>query len=216
MEPHISNKLDAGRSPRHLRGAKGLRATHRLTPQQTTTKPGKTLHINVPILPAGTVLPRESLAVLAKITLTGSGSHTNNWVCQNLGKAIVQRRTVLVGEHILEDLVRSDLVKIYADLWRPQEDRDNLVGEGIQTVEVNKHRSGSVDRNSIPCDTALADTFPKYRIPLHSFGAPELLRTHGALATSDFPEIKGNLVLAPASAVIVGSDPTKVGSYQLS
>ena len=124
----------------------------------------------------------------------------------------METRNVKVGERIIEDLVRSDLVEIYADLWRLKEVRDILVGQGVQTVGVSKHRSGSGDKNSDAGDIALAAAFPKYRIPLVSIGALEIFRTHGALATSGLPEIQVSLVLASATDVNAGSDPAKVGT----
>ena len=135
MNPYISKTLDTYREPRHLLGAKGLRVTHRLTHEQTTANPGETLYVRVPVLGEGVSLVPQSLAILAKVTLGGSKKDANNRVVQNLGEAIISRRIVRVGEHVLEDLSRPDLVEILADLWRPKEDRDNLVGQGIQTVE---------------------------------------------------------------------------------
>ena len=163
MNPYISNSLDTYREPRHLLGAKGLRVTHRLTHSQSTANPGETLFIRVPVLPEGVVLVPQSLAILAKVTLGGSTKHANNRVVQNLGKAIISRRIVRVGEHILEDLARPDLVEILSDLWRPEKDRDNLIGQGIQTTDVNKHRSEAGDKNSTAGDIALAVAFEKYR-----------------------------------------------------
>ena len=62
----------------------------------------------------------------------------------------------------------------------------------------------------------LAAAFPKYRIPLHTVDPLELLTTHSALAMGDLPEIRVYLTLATKSAVVAGSDPSKIGGYQLS
>ena len=214
MNPYISKTLDTYREPRHLLGAKGLRVTHRLTHEQTTANPGETLYVRVPVLPEGVALVPESLAIIAKITLTGK-KDVNNRVVQNLGKAIISRRIIKVGENILEDLARPDLIELYADIWRPTQDRDNLVGQGICSVEVNRHRSGSGNKNSVASDIALASAFSKYRIPLSDcIGVLTMFKSHGALTTSEMPQIRLELVLAPPEDVIVGSDPTKL-AYQL-
>ncbi|KAK3707299.1 hypothetical protein QZH41_004236 [Actinostola sp. cb2023] len=216
MEPYISKKLDTRRSPRHLFGLKGKRVTQRVTFNPSTARPGETLYVNVPVLPTDTVLVPNAIALVATFTLSGTGRHANNRAVQNLGRALVARRVVRVGDKELESLARPDLVELYADLWRPKEERTHLVEQGIQTVEVAKHRSAAGDKNtSVAGDISLAAAFPKYRIPLDGQGALEIFRTHGALPTKDLPEIRIEVTLAPATDVIVSSDPTKVGTYLL-
>ncbi|KAK3737879.1 hypothetical protein QZH41_003159 [Actinostola sp. cb2023] len=147
--------------------------------------------------------------------MSGTGRHANNRAVQNLGRALIARRVVRIGDKEIESLTRPDLVELYADLWRPKEERAHLVEQGIQTVEVAKHRSAAGDKNSVAGNVSLAAAFPKYRIPLDGLGALEIFRTHGALPTKDLPEIRIEVTLAPAVDVIVSSDPTKVGTYQL-
>lgn len=215
MEPHVSKALDARQSPRHLLGLKGKRVTQRVTFNPSTARPGETLYINVPMLPTGVVLVPKTLALIATFTLSGAGRHANNRAVQNLGRALVAKRIVRVGDKEIESLTRPDLVELCADLWRPKVERAHLVEQGIQTSEVAKHRSTAGDKNATAADIALAKVFPKYRIPLDSVGALEIFRTHGALPTQDLPEIRIEATLAPATDVIVSSDPTKVGTYLL-
>ncbi|KAK3743008.1 hypothetical protein QZH41_007225 [Actinostola sp. cb2023] len=127
MEPYISKKLDTRRSPRHLLGLKGKRITHRVTFNPSTAQPGETLYVNVPVLPTDTVLVPSIITLVATFTLSGPGRHANNHAVQNLGRALVAKRIVQVGDKEVESLARPDLVELYADLWRPKEERANLV-----------------------------------------------------------------------------------------
>ncbi|KAK3727744.1 hypothetical protein QZH41_005206 [Actinostola sp. cb2023] len=173
------------------------------------------MYVNVPVLPTGTVLVPNTLALVATFTLSGAGRRANNRAAQNLGRTLIAKRIVRVGDKEVECLARPDLVELYADLWRPKEERAHFVEQGIQTVEVAKHRAAAGDKNTTDADIALAKAFPKYCILLDGLGALELFRTHGALPTKDLPEIRIEVTLAPATDVIVSSDPTKVGTYLL-
>ncbi|KAK3743394.1 hypothetical protein QZH41_011309 [Actinostola sp. cb2023] len=215
MEPYISKKLNTRRSSSNLLGLKGKRITQRVTFKSSTARPGETLYVNIPVLPTGTALVPNTLALVATFTLSGALRHANNRAVQNLGRALVARRVVRVGDKEIESLARPDLVELYADLWRPKEERAHLVEQGIQTVEVAKHRSAAGNKNNTEADIALARAFPKYRIHFDGLGALELFRTHGALPTKDLLEIRLEVTLAPAADVIVSSDPTKVGTYLL-
>ncbi|KAK3719342.1 hypothetical protein QZH41_000531 [Actinostola sp. cb2023] len=215
MEPYLFKTLDTRRPARALRGLKAKRVTHRMTFTPSTARPGETLYVNVPVLPTGVVLVPKSIALVATFALQGTGRHANNRDVQNLGRALVAKRVVRIGDKEVESLGRPDLVALFADLWRTKEERGDLVEQGIQPAEVAKHRSAAGDKNSVDADTALAAAFQKYRIPLDGVGALELFRSQGLLPTKDLLEIRIELTLAPAADVIASSDATKIGSYML-
>lgn len=147
-------------------------------------------------MPEGNYLIPESLSLLANVTL-GGNKHPNNRVVENFGWAVVCRHTFKVNETIIEDLNRPDLVEALADLWRPKEGCANMVEQGLQDVEVNKHRSGVGDKNSTAADIAVASAFPKYKIPLSiGTGSLKLFQNQGTLPTSELPQLRIELVLA--------------------
>ena len=208
---YISKKLDPKEEPRALMAAKGNRVTHRLTFNPSSANPKETLYVDIPRLPDDTVLVPDTLALVAKVELGGASKHVNNRVVDNLGRCLIRRRIIKIGDKTLEDLERADLVGVFSDLWLPTEERANRIEQGIQTTAVNKIRSEAGDKGDVAADLAIAVAFPKYRLPLDL----EFLRTHGALHTASLPPIRLELTLAAPEDVVRSSDPTKIGTYAL-
>ena len=203
---HISFKLDPREEPRTVLAAKGKRCSHRLTFNPSSAKPKETLYIDVPHLPNDTVLVPGTLALVGEFVLGGT-KHANNRVVSNLGRCLVKRRVVKIGDKTIQDLERADLIDVYGDLWR--KDRKERVEQGIQSLAVNKIRSKAGNKGTDTGDVALAGSFPKYRIPLDI----EPLQTHGVLQTGALPQIRLEITLAAPEDVIFGEDATKVGTY---
>ena len=147
---------------------------------------------------------------MAEVELGGESKHANNRVVDNLGRCLIRRRVVKMGDKTLEDLERADLVGAFCDLWLPTAERAKRIEQGIQTTEVNKIRSEAGDKGAAVGDLAIAAAFPKYLLPLDL----ELLRTHGALHTALLPPIRLELTLGDPEDVITSSDPTKVGTLR--
>ena len=208
---YISKKLDPREEPRALMATKGKRVTHRLTFNPSSAIHKETLYVDIPRLPVDTVLVPDTLALVGEVSLGGSSKHANNRVVDNLGRCLIRRTIVKMGDKTLEDLERADLVGAFSDLWLPTEERAKRIEQGIQTTAVNKIRSEAGDKGDVAGDVAIAEAFQKYRLPLDF----ELLRTHGVLHTASLPPIRLELTLVAAKDVIVSSDPTKIGSYTL-
>ena len=66
-----------------------------------------------------------------------SGGHANNFLVQNVSRALVSQLVVKFGGTILEDTVDYDVYKTFGDLFLPSEKRDNMVPEGIQSDDLS-------------------------------------------------------------------------------
>jgi len=117
---HISKTLITIKAPR---------AVKRITFERTEASPGETLYVRVPKLNRNEVLVPGSLELLFDINL--SGGHANNFLVQNVSHALVSKMVVKFAGTILQDTVGYDLFKIYEDLFLSQEQRDNMLLDGI-------------------------------------------------------------------------------------
>ena len=140
--------------------------------------------------------------------------HANNFLVNNVSRALVSRLKVKFAGEILVDTDGFDLSKLYEDLLLTKHERENMLSEGIQSEDLLKIRSNAGDKKTsgVAKEIKLNGIFKnKYRIRLDH----EILKDHGAFyprALSD--ELVFELTLAPASGVVKGFDPTKLG-YEL-
>ena len=72
------------------------RAVNRITSEPATAKPGTLMNIHVSKLNENMVLVPGSLALVFEIDLTGG--HANNYLVQNVTRALVSRMDVKFGE----------------------------------------------------------------------------------------------------------------------
>ena len=93
---------------------KADRVTHRVTFNPNKASPGEILHIPVPKLNDGVVLVPGTLALIFDLTVSG---HANNFLVNNVARALVDRFTVKFAGEILQDTNGYDLIKLYEDLF---------------------------------------------------------------------------------------------------
>ena len=130
---------------------KAPRAVKQITFDRSEASPGETLYVHVPKLNKNEVLVPGSLALRFDIDL--SGGHDNNFLVQNVTRALVSKMVVKFAGTILQDMLGYDIFKIYEDLFFSQEPRDNMLLEGIQSEDLCKIRSGSGDKKTSGVDT---------------------------------------------------------------
>ena len=191
---------------------KAPRSVKRITFNPSEANPGETLYVHVPKLNKNEVLVPGSLALRFDIHL--SGGHANNFLVQNVSRALVSQMTVKFGGATLEETVDYDVYKTFSDLFLPGEKRDNMVPEGIQSEDLCKIRSGAGDaKNSgVDAEKKLNDVYSKkYRINLDH----QILTDHGIFYPQAlYNDLVFEVTLAPESQVVKGSDPTKL-KYKL-
>ena len=207
----VSEKINPNFEKKTSNALKADRTVHRVTFNPNKASPGETLRIPVPKLHEGTVLVPDSLALIFDLLVSG---HANNFLVNNVSRALVSRLKIKFAGEILVDTDGWDLFKLWEDLFLTKHERENMLSEGIQSEALSKIRSNAGDKptSSVVKENKLNDIFKsKYRIRLDH----EILKDHGVFyprALSD--ELVFELTLAPASGVVKGSDATKL-AYEL-
>ena len=129
---------------------KAERIVKRITFNPTEANPGTTLYVSVPKLNEHEVIVPGSLALLFNIDLTGG--HVNNYLVQNVSRALVGRFLVNFAGTILQDTNGYDIYKIFEDLFLSADEREETILEGIQSVDLCKIRSKAGDKKSSGVD----------------------------------------------------------------
>ena len=137
FEGKISNALKADRT------------VYRVTFNRNKASPGDTLYIPVPKLSDEVVLVPGSLAVIFDFTVSG---HANNFLVNNVSRALVNRLTVKFVGEILQDTDGYDLFKLYKDLFLTVKERANRLSEGIQSEDLAKIRCNAGDKKTTGVD----------------------------------------------------------------
>jgi len=191
---------------------KAERAVKRITFDRTEANPDETLYVSVPKLNENEVIVPGSLALRLDINL--SGGHANNFLVQNVTRALVDKMVVKFAGTVLQETISYDIYKIFEDLFLSQEKRDNMLLEGIQSEDLCKIRSGAGDKKTsgVGAENKLNEIYgSKYRIRLNQ----QILTSHGVFYPQAlYNDLVFELTLAPASQVVKDSDPTKL-KYKL-
>ena len=208
----VPENLHPTYSENTLGAMKADRAVKRITFERTEARPGETLYVSVPKLNENEVLVPGSLALRFDIDLFGG--HANNFLVQNVTRALVDKLVVKCGGTILQDTVGYDIYKIFKELFLSQEKRDGMILQGIQSEDLCKIRSGAGDKKTsgVEAEDKLNAVFgKKYRINLDH----QILTDHGVFYPQPlYNDLVFELTLAPASQVVKGSDSTKL-KYKL-
>ena len=208
----VSYDLLPARNEKKMKSMKALYAVKRITFDRSEANPGDTMDVHVPKLNKNEVLVAGSLALRFDIDL--SGGHANNFLVQNVSRALVRKMVVKFGGTTLEEIVDYDIDKIFTDLFLPEEKRGNMVLEGIQSQDLCKIRSGAGDKKTSGVDDEkkLEKVYGKKYIINFDH---QLMTDHGVVyPQSLYTDLVFEVTLAPASQVVKGSDGTKL-KYKL-
>ena len=152
---------------------------------------------------ARNVLVPGALALIFDLKVNG---HANNFVVNNVARALVDRFTVKFAGEILQDTNGYDLIKLYEDLFLTEKERASRISERFQSEDISKIRCGSGDKKTsgVAREIKLNDVYGnRYRILIDH----NILDDHGAFfprALSD--ELVFEMRLAPAESVVKGSE----------
>ena len=212
MDKEVSYDLLPSHNEKTLNAMKALRTVKRITFNPSEANPGETHNVYVPKLDENEVIVPNSLALIFDIDL--SGGHANNFLVQNVSRALVEKLVVKVAGAVLDETVGHDIYKTFQDLFLPGEKRDNMVPEGIQSEDLCRIRSNSGDKKTsgVDAENKLNEVYgSKYRINLDH----QILTDHGVFYPQAlYNDLVFELTLAPASQVVRGSDTTKL-KYKL-
>ena len=140
----VQETLHPGHAEKTLDAMKAERTVKRITLERSEANPGETLYVSVPKLIENEVLVPGSLTLTFNIDL--AGGHANNFLMQNVSRALVDKMAVKFAGTTLQDTVGYDIFKIWEDLFLAQEDQDNMLLEGIQSEDLCKIRSNAGDK----------------------------------------------------------------------
>ena len=195
-------------SEKTLGAMKAERTVRRFTFTPSSANPGETLYVSFPTLSKHEVIVSGSLALVFNISL--SGGHANNYLVQKVSRALVERLHVKFAGATVQDTVGYDIYKTFEDLFLSRDERDNMLSEGIQSVNLCKIRSGSGDKptSGVDDEIKLNRVYGnKYRINLDH----PILTDHGVFYPQAlYNDLVFELTLAPAHQVVRGSDGTKL------
>ena len=201
-------------SEKVLGAMKAERTVKRITFNPSEANPGETLYVSVPKLADNEVIVAGSLALVFNINLKVTDAHANNYLVQNVSRALVDKFVVKFAATTVQDTDGYDIYKTFEDLFLSRDERENMLREGIQSVDLNKIRSDAGDKKSSGVDeeNALNAVYgTKYRINLDY----PILTDHGVFYPQAlYNDLVFELTLAPAHQVVKGSDGTKLG-YKL-
>ena len=181
---------------------------YRNTFDPNIANPGDVLNVHVPRLSKNMVIVPGSLALVFEIDLTGG--EVNNYVVQNVTRALVSRMDVKFGGTELQTTQGYGLYKLFEDLFLSKEKRDSMVLEGIQSEVLCNIRSDSGDKDTSGVDEekALEAIYgKKYRIRLDH----QILTENGVFYPEGlYSNLMFQITLTPASEVVKGSDTSKL------
>ena len=193
---------------KNLRAMKAERAVKRITFDRTEAT-GETLYISVPKLNKNEVIVPGSLALVFNLKVSG---HADNFLVQNVSRALVDKFVAKFSGTILRDTVGYDIYKIFEYLFLSEDERESKILEGIQSEDLCKIRSNAGNKKSLPAENKLNDVYgDKYRIRFDH----EILTDHGVFYPEAlYSDLIFELTLALAPQVVKGSDASKL-NYRL-
>ena len=184
------------------------RTVTRIAFNPSTANPGDVLYVTVPKLAQDVVMVPGSLVLVFDIDLTGG--HANNYLVQNVSRALVSRLTVTFGGTPVQDTNGYDIYKIFDDLFLSVYEREEMLMEGIQSTKLCKVRVNSGDKptSGVQTENSLEAVYKmKYKINLDH----QILTSSGVFYPQALDkDLILELTLAPASQVVKGSDASKL------
>jgi len=212
----VPDSLQPTHRSKTLNAIKAPRAVKRITFERSEANPEETLQVRVPKLNEDEVLVPGSLGLRFDIVVPKGtdGGHDDNYLVQNVLRALVSSMNLKFAGAILQDTAGYDLYKIYEDLFLSQEQRDDMVLEGIQSEGLCKLRYNTSDKptSGVEAEKKLAKNFgTKHYIWLDH----EILTDHGVFYPQAlYNDLVFELTLAKPSQVVKGTDPAKL-KYKL-
>ena len=154
------------------------------------------------------------LSLVFDLDLKITGGHANNYLVQNVSRALIDRFVVKYAGETVQDTHGYDIYAIFKDLFLSVNEREEMLLEGIQNTKLNKIRSDAGDKATSGADTekALESVYKnKYKINLDH----QILTDHGVFYPQAlYHDLTFELTLAQAAHVVRGSDASKL-AYKL-
>ena len=146
----VQANLLPSHSVKKLGAMKAKRTVKRITFNPTEANPGNTLYVSVPKLHEEEVIVPGTLSLLFDLDLTGG--HANNFLVQNVSRALIDHFVVKYAGTTIQDTNGYDIYEIFKDLFFSTDEREEMLLEGIQTTKLNKIRSNAGDKATSGAD----------------------------------------------------------------
>ena len=202
-------------SEKVLNAMKAERTVKRITFNPTEANPGETLYVSMPKLAVNEVIVAGSLALVFNINLKLTGAHANNYLVQNVSRALVDKFVVKFAATTVQDTDGYNIYKTFEDLFLSRDERENMLREGIQSVDLCRIRSDAGDKKTSGVDeeNKLNTVYgSKYRINLDH----PILTDHGVFYPQAlYNDLVFELTLAPAHQVVKGATSANILGYKL-
>ena len=196
----VQPNLLPSHSEKTLGAMKVERTVKRITFNPSEANPGETLYVSVPKLSEHKVIVSGSLALVFNINLNLTSGHANNYLVQNVSRALVDKLAVTFAATTVQDTDGYDIYKTFEDLFLSADERANMLSEGIQSVDLCKIRSGAGDKKTsgVDAENKLESIYKNnYRINLNH----PILSDHGVFYPQAlYNDLIFELTLAPASS----------------
>ena len=170
------NKLDPYRRLRDPFGVKAVRQSVVVTNNPSTIDQNQQLLVRFPNLGTNDVIVPGTARLAFTIALTSPDA--NRTLVQNIGRAVVQKKTIRISGNEVMSVDDSDVYYCYQDLWKTARERGNCQFQGIDTTanrNATKLRVGAGDGVAVAADQAIATAYGnRFHIPLDF----ELLESH--------------------------------------
>ncbi|PFX34131.1 hypothetical protein AWC38_SpisGene1013 [Stylophora pistillata] len=134
LKMEVSKQSDPSFEKKTPNALKADRMIHRVTFNPNRASPGEVLRVPVPKLDNGVVLAPGSLALIFNLTVAG---HANNFLVNNVSRAVVDRLTLKFAGEIVQDTDGYDPFKLYEDLFLTENERASMLREGIQSADLS-------------------------------------------------------------------------------
>ena len=138
-----------------------------------------------------------------------SGGDENNFLVQNVSRALVDQLVVKFGDEVLQNTFEYDIYKIFEDLFLSEETRQEMLMEGIQSEDLCKIRSNAGDKKTsgVDAENKLAKVYKNnYCVHLDH----QILSDHGVFYPHALYHLIFEITLASAAQVVRGSDVNKL------
>ena len=86
------------------------------------------------------------------LTSVLAAGHANNFLVQNVSWALVEKLVLKFAVTTLQDIVGYDIYKTFEDLFLSENERNNMILDGIQSEDLCKIRSGAGDQKTSGVD----------------------------------------------------------------
>ena len=149
----VPSSLLPSHSEKVLGAMKAERTVKRITFNPLEANPGETLYVSVPKLAENEVIVAGSLALVFNINLKVTGAHADNYLVQNVSRALVDKFTVKFAATTVQDTDSYGIYKTFKDLFLSTDERANMLREGIQSDDLNKIRSRANNKKTSGVDT---------------------------------------------------------------